>query len=153
MLDSGPGDRSNTTDDSALDVDATESTDGSVAGRSIESVRNESVGDRRPDVIVPLAIYKRVTVVSTVLASVIVVVGFLFLDAATKQTRLLRGPIETGLGWVGIGISAETLSILLGVAGLGSIAIGAAIYVFGARFRTAGMGSDKTDANASDDNG
>jgi uncharacterized membrane protein len=132
MVDRGDDERSNGTDDTARAGDVTE---------------------QRSDVIVPLAIYKRVTVVSTVLASVLVVVGFLLLDAATKQTRLLRAPIETVLQWVGLGVSTGSLSVFLGIAGLAVIAAGATIYVFGARFRTAGMGSDKTDADTIDDNG
>jgi hypothetical protein len=132
MVPSGSGERSDADGDTVTDGDA---------------------ADFRSDVIVPLAIYKRVTVVSTVLASVLVVAGFLLLDAATKQTRLLRSPIESLFEWVGVGISSNSLSVLLGVAGLAVIALGAAIYVFGARFRTAGMGSDKTDATENDDNG
>jgi hypothetical protein len=82
-----------------------------------------------------------------------VVLGFLLLDAATKQTRLLRAPIEAGLRWIGIDFSGGLLSATLGLGGIAVIVAGAAIYVFGARFRTAGMGSDKADGAEPDDNG
>jgi hypothetical protein len=122
-------------------------------GGSQDTGETPGTAGARRDVIVPLAVYKRVTVVSTVLASLLVVGGFLLLDAATKQTRLLRRPIEAGLEWLGLGVDGGSLSVALGIAGLGVIAAGAAVYVFGARFRTAGMGSDKTDGEEESDNG
>jgi hypothetical protein len=155
MVDSGSGDSASSTDDPSSDETSASITDqlSSTDDRGDQTTETaESSGSRR-DVIVPLAIYKRVTVVSTVLASVLVVLGFLLLDAATKQTRLLRQPIEAGLGWVGLAIGDGTLSTILGLLGLGVIATGAAIYVFGARFRTEGMGSDKTARGEHDDNG
>jgi hypothetical protein len=95
-------------------------------------------GDAVDDgVIVPLYIYKRVTVVSTLLATVLVVVGFSLLDIATNRGRAPADEIQTPLA----------------AAGLGCIVLAAGIYAFAARFRTAEMGSDKTDADEEADNG
>jgi hypothetical protein len=150
MAPSGSGDPASSADDTpSSNVDP----HSSPADSGDANADTDASTDNRRDVIVPLAIYKRVTVVSTVLASLLVVLGFLLLDAATKQTRLLRQPIEAGLGWLGLAIGGGTLSTILGLLGLGVIATGAAIYVFGARFRTEGMGSDKTARGEHDDNG
>jgi hypothetical protein len=95
--------------------------------------------DAGPDegVIVPLYVYKRVTVVSTVFATVLVVVGFGALDAATNRGRA----------------AADEIEVWLAAIGLACIVVAAGIYAFAARFRTAEMGSDKTAATEESDNG
>ncbi|PSP62477.1 hypothetical protein BRC77_09860 [Halobacteriales archaeon QH_8_64_26] len=72
-----------------------------------------------------------VTVFSTLIAIAAVVGGFVLLDTATNRT--LAAPSEVDLP--------------LAIAGVGSIALGAAVYAFASRFRTQGMGSPNSDAD------
>lgn len=83
------------------------------------------------DVIVPLSVYKIVTVFSTLIAGAAVVVGFAVLDTATQRAQ---APVDE-------------INIPLALLGIGMIIAGSAIYVFSTRFRTAGMGM----GNAKDD--
>lgn len=83
------------------------------------------------DVIVPLSVYKIVTVFSTLIAGAAVVVGFAVLDTATQRAQ---APVDE-------------IDIPLALLGIGGIIAGSAIYVFSTRFRTAGMGM----GNAKDD--
>lgn len=83
------------------------------------------------DVIVPLSVYKIVTVFSTLIAGAAVVAGFALLDTATQQAQ---APVEE-------------IDVPLALLGIGVIVAGSAVYVFSTRFRTAGMGM----ANAKDD--
>lgn len=82
-------------------------------------------GERSPrrDVVVPLDVYKVVTVFSTLLAVGAVVVGFMLLDWGTNRAQ--ASPSEVNLALV--------------VAGLFAIAVGATTYAFSTRFRTEGM--------------
>lgn len=82
-------------------------------------------------VVVPLRVYKTVTVFSTLLSFLFVVSGFIVLDAATDRAS---APIEE-------------IDPVLAVVGVISIAFGAAVYAFSARFRSRGMGNakDRTD--------
>ena len=103
-----------------------------------------SDGTDRREVEVPLRLYKTVTVFSTLLAVVGVVFGFLLLDAAALGTGLIRGAVEAALAAVSLSPSDSLLSALFAVAGLLSIALGAAVYVLGTRFQAAEMGEDGT---------
>lgn len=104
-----------------------------------EGVEDPSVGDASVDpegpggrdVVVPLSLYKRITVFSTLFAVLTVVIGFVLLDQATgRATRDL----------------AE-VNVLVAVLGLASIALGAGTYAFSTRFRTEGMGNPKDGEN------
>lgn len=91
------------------------------AGREAEPTDSdprdtESDGGRQ--VSVPLAVYKVVTVFSTLIAIVSVVAGFLVLDAATRRARAPPSEIDP----------------LLTAVGLGLIAAGGIVYAFSARF-------------------
>ena len=109
------------------DTDATENAEGaSTAERS---------GAR--DVVVPLELYKVVTVFSTLIAVVLVVGGFFALDAATRRATLPPSEVDP----------------VLTVVGLLAIVGGGVVYAFASRFRTRGMGKDKDDADESTDNG
>ena len=83
----------------------------------------QSPTDRR-DVIVPLRVYKAVTVFSTLFAIVTIVGGFMILDIATN-----RGSADL-----------SAVDPLFAMLGLGIIAFGAVVYAFSTRFRTHGMG-------------
>jgi hypothetical protein len=99
----------------------------------------------RRDVVVPLRLYKTVTVFSTLLAVLAVVVGFTLLDAATLRVSLVRGLVVGALAAVGLRPPADVLGAALAVAGLATIGVGAGVYTLGTRFRTAGMGGDGDD--------
>jgi hypothetical protein len=77
-------------------------------------------------VVVPARLYKTVTVMSTLLAMVSVVGGFIALDAATNRARAAVGEIDP----------------LLALLGLGLIVGGAGAYAFATRFRAADLGAD-----------
>lgn len=116
--------------------------DGSVTG---VRVHVDERGGR--DVVVPMRLYKTVTVFSTLVAVVCVVVGFALLDAATLQVSLVRELLVDVLGLLGVEPAGGALGTVLAVLGLAIIAFGAAVYVLGTRFRAEGMG------NAQDDDG
>jgi hypothetical protein len=83
------------------------------------------------DVVVPLRMYKTITVFSTLFAVVAVLVGFVLLDNATQRATA----------------ELSEVNVVVAVAGLLSIAFGAATYAFSTRFRTEGMGNPKDDQN------
>lgn len=98
--------------------------------------RSDPSGGRR-DVVVPLEVYKAVTVFSTLFAVAAVVVGFVLLDVGTRRAQ--ADPSDVNLGFV--------------MAGLLAIALGAVTYAFSTRFRTAGMRKSKDEADGGRDNG
>ena len=110
----------------------------------------ESESERR-DIVVPMRVYKTVTVFSTLLAVVSVVIGFLFLDAATLNVSLVGNLVRFILVILNISIPESVLSSLFAVIGLGSIGLGAGVYVIGTRFRAQGMGKSQEDASESSD--
>jgi len=88
------------------------------------------------DVVVPLRLYKTITVFSTLFAIVFVLGGFILLDSATARATADVGEIDP----------------ILAILGLGGLVGGAAIYAFSTRFRAEGMGKPKDDtAERSDD--
>ena len=109
--------------------------------------------DGRRDVVVPMRLYKTVTVFSTLIAVVCVVGGFVVLDAATLQWSVLRQVVTGALAFVGVRPPADLLSAVLAVVGLGVIAFGAGVYVLGTRFRARGMGNSQEDSNEGTNNG
>ena len=92
-----------------------------------EDAAGPSGGGR--DVVVPLRVYKVVTVFSTLLAVVLVVSGFMALDAATRRATAPPSEIDPALA----------------VLGLAAIAAGGGVYAFASRFRAPGMGTPKPD--------
>ncbi|SDZ87056.1 hypothetical protein SAMN04488065_0905 [Haloplanus vescus] len=105
------------------------------------------------DVVVPMRLYKTVTVFSTLIAICSVVFGFVLLDAATIRLSLLRRLVTGVLRAVGVVAPASVLSAVLAVFGLASIALGAGVYVLGTRFRAPGMGNAQEDGDEPSDNG
>jgi uncharacterized membrane protein len=109
-------------------------------------------GGRR-DVVVPMRLYKTITVFSTLIAILGVVLGFVLLDAATIRLSLLRRAVTGALRVVGVVPPESVLSAVLAVFGLASIGVGAGVYVLGTRFRARGMGNPQEDADESSGNG
>ena len=89
------------------------------------------------DVVVPLRLYKTVTVFSTLIAIVAILAGFVLLDRGTQ--RATASPEEVSLPLV-----ALALALVVG---------GSAVYAFSTRFRTAGMGKSKDDTDEQSDDG
>lgn len=101
----------------------------------------------RREVVVPMRLYKTITVFSTLIATACILAGFILLDAATLQVSVLRQLITSGLGVVGISVSQELLGVLLGISGLGLMAGGTAVFVLSSRFRAPGMGNAQEDSD------
>ena len=89
------------------------------------------------DIVVPLRLYKTVTVFSTLIAIVSILGGFVLLDRGTQRATA----------------SPEDVNLLLVAVGLALIVGGSAVYAFSTRFRTAGMGKSKDDTAEDSDNG
>ena len=107
-------------------------TDGEAAAATdteTEPAEGEGPGGR--DVEVPLEIYKVVTVFSTLFAIGMVVLGFVLLDWGTQRATA----------------DLSDVNVLITVAGLLSIAVGAGTYAFSTRFRATDMGKSKDDAD------
>jgi hypothetical protein len=88
-------------------------------------------GPRGRDVEVPFEVYKAVTVFSTLFAVGAVVVGFVLLDWGTNRATA----------------DLSDVNVAITLAGLASIALGAATYAFSTRFRARGMGNAKDGAD------
>lgn len=99
-------------------------------GRARESERGR-------DVVLPVRLYKTVTVFSTLLAMVGVVGGFALLDVATNRAQ---APLAD-------------VNLLLALLGLGVMGAGAGVYAYASRFRTPGMGKDKDGSRGGSDHG
>ncbi|PSQ57590.1 MAG: hypothetical protein BRD23_08365 [Halobacteriales archaeon SW_9_67_25] len=87
--------------------------------------------------VVPLRLYKTVTVFSTLFAIVFVLGGFVLLDTATDRATADVSEIDPALA-------------ILGVAG---IVGGAAVYAFSTRFRAEGMGKPKDESDEPSNDG
>jgi len=90
----------------------------------------EADGAGSRDVVVPLRVYKTVTVFSTLFSVFSVVVGFVLVDRATNRATLPASEIDP----------------VVALAGIGLILFGAVVYAFATRFRTEEMGKSKDDA-------
>jgi F0F1-type ATP synthase assembly protein I len=101
------------------------------------------------EVTVPLRTYKAITVFSTLIAIVFVIIGFGFLDAATVGT----GPLAVVFDFLSVaGIGGGVATLVGALVGLTFIGVGAGTYVFGTRFRAAGMGKAQEDGDESSGN-
>jgi len=99
-------------------------TDAGAETDQAETAGSDDAGRR--DVVVPLRVYKSVTVFSTLFAILAIVIGFATLDAATNR----------GMA------SVSAIDPLLALLGLGAILFGAVVYAFSTRFRTEGMAGE-----------
>ncbi len=126
--------------------DTSERADDGSGADGVESsvVSTDERGSR--DVVVPMSLYKTVTVFSTLLAVVGVVGGFVLLDAAVMAGGVVRVAVDALLSLVGFRVAPEvwaTLQPVFAVLGLAGIGLGATVYVLGSRFRAEGMGVDE----------
>ena len=94
-------------------------------------------GGRQREVVVPLRVYKTVTVFSTLFAVFSVVGGFILVDVATNRASA----------------PASEIDVPVAIAGIGLILAGTVVYAFSTRFRTEEMGKSKDDADKPSDNG
>jgi Na+-transporting NADH:ubiquinone oxidoreductase subunit NqrE len=92
---------------------------------------------RSREVVVPLRLYKTVTVFSTLIAVAAVVLGFVALDAATQRATLEASEVNPWLAALGVAF----------------IAAGGLVYAFASRFRAEGMRKDKDASDEDSDNG
>lgn len=97
----------------------------------------EPTGEGSSDVVVPLRVYKAVTVFSTLFAVVFVLAGFVMIDDATNRATAQFSEIDP----------------ILASLGLLSLIGGATVYAFSTRFRTEQMGKSKDDSDEDSDNG
>ena len=102
-----------------------------------DSVAEATDGSSGREVVVPLRLYKTITVFSTVIAVVAILGGFILLDMATDRAQA----------------AASDVSIAVALLGVALILGGAATYAFSTRFRTEGMGNAKDAADEPTDNG
>lgn len=128
-------------------------TDGDATGVAADDADGDAAERARGrDVVVPMRLYKTVTVFSTLIAVVCVVFGFMLLDAATLNVSFLGNIVTGGLALVGVTVADGVLSTLFAAFGLGIIGLGAGVYVVGTRFRAAGMGKSQEDSDEDSDN-
>jgi preprotein translocase subunit SecY len=99
-------------------------------------VRSEDEGSQR-EVVVPLRLYKTVTVFSTLFAIFSVVGGFILVDVATDRASA----------------PAAEIDVPVAIGGVGLILAGTVVYAFSTRFRTEEMGKSKDDADEPSGNG
>lgn len=110
-------------------------------------------------IVVPLRMYKGITVFSTLLATLLVVLGFFLFDAATQPSNLVRGFVVWLFQLVGYVPPPGVFDVGFGLLGVASILLGAGSYILGSRFKTADMvrgdagddGADEADAEAESD--
>jgi len=132
-------------------------TDGDATGPTAEegetrSTSSDGGSGTGRDVVVPMRLYKTVTVFSTLIAVVSVVFGFMLLDAATLNVSFLGAAATGALSLVGVSVADGILSTAFAVAGLGGIGFGAGVYVVGTRFRAEGMGKSQEDSDEASNN-
>lgn len=96
---------------------------------------SEGSNDDR-NVVVPLRVYKAVTVFSTLFAVIGVVVGFVLLDVATDRAQADLAEIDP----------------LVALGGLALIVASAMTYAFSTRFQAAEMGNAKDDEGEASNN-
>jgi len=113
----------------------------------------DPAADRGREVVVPMRLYKTVTVLSTLVAVASVVAGFTVLDAATLRTSLVRRLVTGLLSVLGLSVPAGALDAALAALGLAIVGFGAGVYVLGTRFRAPGMGKSQEDADEGSDDG
>lgn len=117
--------------DDGADADDTGGAVGATGATGAAGPDGEADAGGRADVVVPLRLYKTVTVFSTLIAIGSILAGFVLLDAATNRA-------QADIGEIGVGLS---------ILGVGLIAAGAITYAFSTRFRADGMGNAKADAD------
>jgi len=137
-------------DDSAVDASADSGTSDSTdeADEQWEPERPTRIDENT--VVVPMRMYKGITVFSTLTAVVLVVLGFFLFDAATQTGNPIRQFFVWLAGLVGLVPASGVLNVGFGLAGIVSILLGAGAYVLGTRFKTSDMLSDSDRSTAED---
>lgn len=120
--------------------------DSDATGESAAAETPDSSTGRR-DVVVPIRLYKTITVFSTLIATGCILGGFIFIDAATLQVSVLRRLLLRGLAVGGISIDQELFSGVLAIVGLSLMAAGTGVFVLSSRFRAPGMGNAQEDSD------
>jgi hypothetical protein len=115
---------------------AADATDRAASGSQATEGATERTAAEGDGVIVPLRLYKTVTVFATLIAVTGVLAGFVLLDAATDRGQA----------------APEEVDLLLALAGLAAIVLGAAVYAFSTRFRTRGMRKAQAGGNEGKEN-
>lgn len=124
-------------DGDAADGDTATGTDVATDSPGSKSTASTASSLDARSVTVPTRVYKSVTVFSTLFAVLMVVVGFVLLDAATQRAS----------------ISLAEADPVLALAGLGAIVLGAVTYAFSTRFKAAEMGNAKDADDEPSNNG
>ena len=119
--------------------------DSDAAGEATPTGSAESTGRR--DIVVPIRLYKTITVFSTLIATGCILGGFILIDAATLQVSVLRRLLLGGLSAVGLSIDQELFSAILAIGGLTLMAAGTGVFVLSSRFRAPGMGNAQEDSD------
>ena len=134
------------------DPDTAERAPESGASRPDERSESHDTGSGGRDIVVPMRLYKTVTVFSTLIAVVSVVFGFMLLDAATLNVSFLGSIVTGGLSVLGVSVADGVVSTALAIVGLAVIGFGAGVYTLGTRFRARGMGKSQEDSGEESDN-
>jgi len=119
--------------------------DSDAAGEATPTGSSESTGRR--DIVVPIRLYKTITVFSTLIATGCILGGFILIDAATLQVSVLRRLLLGGLSAVGLSVDQELFSAILAIGGLSLMAAGTGVFVLSSRFRAPGMGNAQEDSD------
>jgi hypothetical protein len=106
---------------------------GTTESTAVEATDEAEASNR--DIVIPMPLYKVVTVFSTLISGAAVVFGFVVLDEATQRASA----------------PADEINPLLALLGLFLIAGGGALYAFSGRFRAPGMGTTKADETEGSD--
>jgi hypothetical protein len=135
-----------------------------MASDDTDDSTDESSGDWEPEeptrvddetIVVPMRMYKGITVFSTLLAVVLVVFGFFMFDAATQDQNLIRQAVVGLLSLVGLEEPVGVLDVGFGLLGITMILVGAGSYILGTRFKTADMlggdSAEETDDDADEE--
>lgn len=146
------GDAAPSTDHSSASDDAEPSAQDDPESSSREAAGATVGAGGRREVEVPDSLYKIVTVFSTLLAVLFVVVGLSVLSSATVVLSNPPGSLVVQLlsVLVPMGLLVEfsgVIALVVALMGVALVAGGAAIYVFGSRFRAPGMGKPKDEAD------
>jgi len=116
---------------------------------------NDTQPQRTPDgsVVVPMRVYKGITVFSTLVATALVVFGFFLFDAATRLDNPIRETAVWAVELTGWTPSAGVVNVAFGLLGVAVLLVGAGSYILGTRFKTAEMvdgGAAETDDSTTD---
>ncbi|MCH7661571.1 MAG: hypothetical protein IH933_13665 [Euryarchaeota archaeon] len=93
--------------------------------------------DEERGVVVPMRVYKTVTVFSTLFAVFGVVGGFILIDVATNRATADLADVNPIVALLGVGL----------------IVLSAAVYAFSTRFQAAEMGNANNNENEESNNG